>query len=67
MNNKNDIGLTMKYFVLKPRGDDIYAVASRKAIQTYAKVIENTNPKFAKDLYNWIGQEHINAKEETNE
>jgi hypothetical protein len=29
-------GLLMKYFVLKPAGDDRYAAASRKAMRAYA-------------------------------
>ena len=57
-------GLILKYFVLKPKGNDIYAVASRKAMQTYAKIIESVNPEFANDLYSWIGREHIDAEEE---
>ena len=61
MGSKDNVGLTMKYFILKPRGDDAYAIASRKAIQTYARYIEHINFKLAKDLFAWIGQEHINA------
>jgi hypothetical protein len=30
----------MKYFVLKPRGDNIYAQASRRAMLEYARIIE---------------------------
>lgn len=29
-------GLMMKYFVLKPRGNDAYAAASRAAMHAYA-------------------------------
>ena len=32
-------GLVMKYFVLKPKGTDVYALASRRAIAMYAETI----------------------------
>jgi len=67
MENKNNTGLTIKYFVLKPHGADAYAIASRKAIQAYAKSIESTNFKLAKDLFAWIGQEHIEASNKKGE
>jgi hypothetical protein len=50
-------GLRMKYFVLKPKGDDIYAEASRKAMRTYAAHIYNENPQFANDLLEWAKTE----------
>ena len=43
-------GLFLKYFVLKPRGKDIYASASRKAMRAYAKHIEKENPILAEEL-----------------
>ena len=43
-----------KYFVLKPSGDDQYAVASRNAMETYAKCIEDENPDLSFWMRNWI-------------
>ena len=40
-------GLEMKYFVLKPRGNDRYAAASRAAMRRYADVIVGENPALA--------------------
>ena len=50
-------GLTMKYFTLKPAGDDIYAAASRRAMRQYANMIERDNPRFAADLRSWADRE----------
>jgi hypothetical protein len=50
-------GLLMKYFVLKPHGNDIYAKASRCAMREYASVIRQTNPQLADDLAMWIEKE----------
>ena len=47
-------GLIMKYFVLKPEGNDIYALASRRAMAMYAETIEKENEVFANDLRKWI-------------
>lgn len=47
-------GLVMKYFVLNPTKHDEYGIASRTAILTYAKSIEEINPYLAADLRNWI-------------
>ena len=49
--------LKLKYFVLKPHGDDIYAAASRKAMRTYAHHIEQLDPLFAKELVMWVNAE----------
>ena len=54
MSEKN--GLFMKYFVLKPKGDDIYSVASRKAMQIYANTIMGKDPHFAQDIRDWLGR-----------
>ena len=43
----NDSGLRMKYFVLKPRGNDLYAKASRKAMYSYADEIMDKNRELA--------------------
>jgi hypothetical protein len=47
-------GLMMKYFVLKPKGNDIYAKASREAMKEYAFIIKNENRQFADDIINWV-------------
>jgi hypothetical protein len=47
----------MNYFVLKPKGKDIYdpyAMASRTAMRTYANAIQSTNPQLAEDLRDWV-------------
>ena len=51
------VGLDMKYFVLKPRGTDAYARASRTAMRGYADAIEGQNPVLAKDLRFWADAE----------
>jgi hypothetical protein len=54
-------GLLMKYFVLKPRGTDVYAKASRRAMRTYAALIEGENPVFARELRAWADSEFESA------
>ena len=54
-------GLEMKYFVLKPRGSDKYAEASRAAMMEYARVIKHENPELSSDLFDWV---HREAKED---
>ena len=55
-------GLHMKYFVLKPEGDDDYAIASRRALQVYARWIgdpeHGNNQDLAKELNDWAHREH---------
>ena len=51
-------GLQMKYFVLKPKGKDIYAEASRKAMRVYASHIERENPEMTKQLRDWADKEN---------
>lgn len=51
-------GLTRKYFVLKPRGDDAYAAASRTAMRAYARGIGKVNRELASDLLGWADQEN---------
>lgn len=46
-------GLVMKYFVLKPKGDDEYAKASRKAMMMYAASIRKENLKLSTELIEW--------------
>jgi hypothetical protein len=57
-------GLIMKYFVLKPRGNDIYALASRKAMKIYANTIRKENVIFAHDIDVWVKQEEYRVKKE---
>ena len=52
-------GLGMKYFVLKPAGDDEYAQASRLAMDYYARCIKAVNQELADELRIWIGKEAI--------
>lgn len=54
-------GLQTKYFVLKPAGDDDYAVASRAALKAYAKSIDCTNAILAHELYMWEIKEQGNT------
>lgn len=51
------IGMKMKYFVLKPEGNNPYAKASRGAMHRYATLIETENPALADDLRDWITDE----------
>ena len=55
--------LFMKYFVLKPRGKDIFAEASRKAMERYAEVIAEEHPSFALEIDNWVAHELRDAIE----
>ena len=54
-------GLMMKYFVLKPAGNDHHAAASRSAMRRYADCIELENPQMAVDLRAWADQESAEA------
>lgn len=49
--------LKMKYFVLNPKGNDIYAVASRAAMYEYADVIKNIDPELSISLSEWANRE----------
>jgi len=50
-------GLILKYFVLKPKGEDIYAKASRTAMHAYARTIKDANPEFARQVAEWAAIE----------
>ena len=50
-------GLQMKYFVLKPHGNDKYAEASRVAMRNYSNTIAEHNPKLADELWEWADRE----------
>lgn len=47
----------MKYFVLKPKGNDKYAEASRKAMRAYASSIATTNIELCDELRKWADDE----------
>lgn len=53
--------LEMKYFVLKPRGDDVFARASRAAMRVYADIVSDTDSHLAENLRNWVVTEQCNA------
>lgn len=59
MDNKH--GLLMKYFVLKPEGNDIYAQASRSAMCEYARVVKEEAPTLANELLAWVNMEIVNS------
>lgn len=51
------MSLEMKYFVLRPRSkaaNDTYAIASRAAMNEYARVIKTTNPDLSEELKLWV-------------
>jgi len=54
-------GLTMKYFVLKPKGKDGYAASSRAAMRAYANSIETVDPELAVELRDWADRESEKA------
>ena len=49
--------LQMKYFVLKPAGDDAYAKASRAAMLAFADAYVAENPQMATEVADWVGRE----------
>lgn len=53
------MALEMKYFVLKPRGNDAFAQASRAAMREYARVIAEVDQKLADELDVWANKESI--------
>ena len=57
-------GLMMKYFVLKPKGIDPYARASRVAMRSYAYSITSTNRKLSDELIIWAREEEKEAKQD---
>lgn len=52
-------GLLMKYFVLKPKGDDLYASASRAGMRAYANIIRQENPQLSDELREWADREQF--------
>lgn len=59
MKNMKTEGIKMKYFVLKPKGNNRYAEASRKAMRAYAAHIDSVNQDLARELRNWADSEHM--------
>jgi len=57
-------GLEMKYFVLKPKGSDVYARASREALMAYSRFIKDENPKLSEDISKWVLEEEENSNME---
>lgn len=53
----------MKYFVLKPKGDDVYARASRNAMGVYAATIREANFDLAEELEAWVCRASWDSKE----
>ena len=47
------MGFEIKYFVLKPRGTDAYAQASREAMQAYSNSIRKHDIELSEYLYDW--------------
>ena len=58
------MALEMKYFVLKPRGKDVYAIASRNAMMAYASTLEEEDPTFGKELRAWARDESTKVLKE---
>lgn len=54
-------GLKMRYFVLKPKGHDVYAEASRLAMEAYAAAIKADNPELSTSLRSWVTNERTAA------
>jgi hypothetical protein len=50
-------GLLMKYFVLKPNGDNEHAIASRSAMRAYATAIRANNVVLSDELREWVDRE----------
>ena len=55
-------GLYAKYFVLKPRGADAFAAASRRAMFVYAQSIMSENPTLSKEIWDWAGHALLDAE-----
>lgn len=50
-------GLQMRYFILKPSGNEPHHAASRAALAAYAESIRSTNLQLADDLLKWVIRE----------
>ena len=51
------MSIQMKYFVLKPQGNNAYARASRSAMRIFANVIRTEDPLLADELQEWADSE----------
>jgi hypothetical protein len=49
--------MELKYFVLKPRGKDVYAKSARLAMRVFAEGIKSVNSKLANELMEWCDEE----------
>ena len=58
--------LDLKYFVLKPAGESLFAVASRNAMLRYAETIEPSDEIFAEELRHWVSVEAARSKVKQN-
>ena len=60
-------GLLLKYYVLKPKGNDQFAVASRAAMRTFAQSMHGHNNELSADVKAWAEKEaQLAADELTN-
>jgi len=57
------MGLKMKYFVLKPHGDSLNAIASRMAMVAYAESISSCDKEFAQSLLSWVDREQAQSQQ----
>ena len=55
-------GLLMKYFVLRPFGNDRHAIASRAAMRTYAQSMHGHNNQLSKDIKEWAEREAFSSE-----
>ena len=51
------MALEMKYFVLKPRGDSPFALASQAAMERFAKMMAPHDMDLSRDLLRWVQDE----------
>jgi hypothetical protein len=54
-----EMSLEMKYFILKPKGTDAFAKASRAAMRVYAKHMIEVDHDLADELRMWADREQI--------
>lgn len=66
-NIKDETGLCMKYFVLKPAGESLYAEASRLSLYAYAREIRSLNPTLADDIVKWVDLEVVKCHRENHQ
>lgn len=50
-------GLEMRYFILKPKGTNKHAEASRAGMLAYANIIESEIPELASEIRQWVERE----------